>query len=156
MTVTRPTSRELIMAALRDHGDVLRDLRIDDLADEDDVVLRRLGYRLVQSGDRSAFETGRRMLDRAANGRIFPPPHKRWWTGPGKRTADLLAVLHPYSVELVWRDGRPRWEIGGRLWLHGVDRDWKWYPLLHIDAAAEWARTNICWVQLGKRMQHAV
>lgn len=156
MTVTRPTSRELIMAALRDHGDVLHDIRVDDLSDEDDVVLRRLGYRLVQSRDRAAFESGRRLLERASNGRLFPLPHCRWWTEPGKRMADLQAVLHPYSIELVWREGKPRWEIGGRLWLHGVDRDWRWYPLLHVDEAAEWARTKICWIQLGQRMQHAV
>jgi hypothetical protein len=156
MAITRPTARDLIAAALRDHGDVLHDIRVDDLADEDDFVLRRLGYRLVQSRDRAAFESGRRMLERASNGRLFPPPHKRWWTGPGNRTADLQAVLHPYSVELVWRNGKPCWEIGGRLWLHGIDRDWRWYPLLHVDDAAEWARTSICWIQLGRRMQHAV
>lgn len=154
MTINRPTARDLIAGALRDHGDVLHNVRVDDLADEDDVVLRRLGYRLVQSGDRPAFEAGRRLLDRASRGRLFPPPHKRWWTGPRKRTADLQAVLHPYSVELVWRDGRPLWEIGGRLWLHGIDRDWRWYRLLHVDPNAEWARTNLCWIQLGRRMQH--
>lgn len=155
MTVTKPTSRDLIATAIRHHGEILHDLRADDLADEDDVVLRRLGYRLVRSDDRPAFESGRRMLERASQGRLFPPPHKRWWTGPGKRAVDLEAVLHPYSVELVWRDGKPRWEIGGRLWLHGVDRDWRWWPLLHIDASAEWARTSICWIRLGRRMQHA-
>jgi hypothetical protein len=96
------------------------------------------------------------MLERAANGRIFPPPHKRWWAGPGKQSADLQAVLHPYSIELAWRESKPRWEIGGRLWLHGIDRDWRWWPLLHVDASAEWARTSICWIQLGRRMQHAV
>ncbi|MGO7445163.1 hypothetical protein [Rhizobium ruizarguesonis] len=156
MTILRPNARDLIAAALRDHGDVLHDLRVDDLAEEDDVVLRRVGYRLVESGDRAAFGAGRRMLERAANGRLFPPPHKRWWTGPGKRTADLEAMLNPYSVELVWRDGRPDWEIGGRLWLHGVDRDWRWYPLLHVDPNAEWAKTDICWIRLGRRMRHAV
>lgn len=156
MTTTRPTSRDLIAAALRHHAEILHDIRVDDLADEDDVVLRRLGYCLVRSDDRSAFESGRRMLERASQGRLFPPPHRRWWTGPGKRAADLEAVLHPYSVELVWREGKARWEIGGRLWLHGVDRDWRWYKLLHVDGAAEWARTSICWIQLGRRMIHAV
>ncbi|MGO8083520.1 hypothetical protein [Rhizobium leguminosarum] len=156
MTVTKPTSRDLIATALRDHGEVLHEVRVDDLAEEDNVVLRRLGYRLVESGDRAAFKSGRRMLERAANGRIFPAPHKRWWVGPGRRTADLEAVLNPYSIELSWRDGKPRWEIGGRLWLHGVDRDWRWYPLLHVDTSAEWARTSVCWIRLGRRMQHAV
>ncbi|MBY5329550.1 hypothetical protein [Rhizobium leguminosarum] len=155
MTVRRLTASELIACALRDHGEILPDLKLDDLSDKEDVVLRRLGYRLVQSGDRSAFQTGRRMLERASNGRLFPPPHRRWWMGPGKRTADLQAVLHPYSIELSWNEGKPRWELGGRLWLHGVDRDWRWYPLLHVDEAAEWARTNICWIKLGRRMQHA-
>ncbi len=152
----RPTSQQLIRDAIRDHEKLLRSLSISDLAEEDDVVLRLVGYRLVQSGDRHAFVSGRRLLDRAARGRLFPPPHQRWWMGPGKRTADLEAILNPYSVELVWRDGKARWEIGGRLWLHGSDRDWRWYPLLHVDGAAEWARTNLCWMRLGKRMQRAV
>lgn len=154
MTVTKPTSRDLIATAIRHHGEILHDLRADDLADEDDVVLRRLGYRLVRSDDRPAFESGRRMLERASQGRLFPPPHKRWWTGPGKRVAELEAVLHPYSIELVWKAEKPCWEIGGRLLLHGVDRDWRWYPLLHVDQTAEWARTSISWIQLGRRMQH--
>lgn len=105
MTITRPTSRDLIASTLRDHGGILHDLRVDDLADEDDVVLRRVGHRLVESGDRAAFEAGRRLLERASHGRLFPPPHKRWWTWPGRRTADLETVLHPYSIELAWRDG---------------------------------------------------
>jgi len=156
MTVTRPTARDLIAAALRTHGDVLHDVRVDDLAGEEDVVLRRLGYRLVQSGDRAAFEVGRRMLERAANGRIFPPPHRRWWTGPGKRSLGFKVRLDPYSIELVWRDGKAAWEVGGRLWVHGIDRDWRWWPVLHVDAAAEFARTKTFWVRLGRRMQHAV
>ncbi|NKQ73404.1 hypothetical protein C3Y89_24170 [Rhizobium sp. UPM1132] len=156
MTITRPTSRELIAAALRDHGGILHDLRVDDLADEHDIVLRRVGWRLVESGDVEAFRTGRRLLDKAANGRLFPPPHPRWWVGPGKRVLDVDASLNPYSIELAWRDGKPHWEIGGRLWLHGEDRNWRWYHLLHIDTHAEWARTSICWLRLGKRMHHAV
>lgn len=156
MSITRPISRDLISAALRDHADVLQDIRVDDLAEEDNVVLRRLGYRLIGSGDRMAFERGRRMLERAANGRIFPPPHKRWWPGPGKHAVDLAAVLHPYTIELVWRGGKPRWALGGRLWLHGIDRDWRWYPLLHVDEVGEWARTSTFWIQLGRRMTHAV
>ncbi|MBY5873758.1 hypothetical protein HFN53_17205 [Rhizobium leguminosarum] len=155
MTILRPNARDLIAAALRDHGDVLHDLRVDDLAEEDDVVLRRVGYRLVESGDRAAFGAGRRMLERAANGRLFPPPHKRWWTGPRKSALGLEVRLDPYSIELAWRDGKPRWELGGRLWLHGVDRDWRWWPLLHVDANAEFARTKTFWIGLGRRMQHA-
>ncbi|MBP2445149.1 hypothetical protein [Rhizobium leguminosarum] len=156
MTILRTTARDLIAAVLRDHSAILRDIRVDDLADEDDVVLRRVGYRLVQSGDRAAFETGRRLLDLAARGRLYPPPHRRWWTGPDKRALGLEARLDPYSVELVWRDSKPRWEVGGRLWLHEQDRDWRWWPLLHVDANAEYARTKTFWVALGRRMQHAV
>lgn len=156
MSINRPTSLDLIATALRHHTEILQDVRIDDLADEEDVVLRRLGYRLIGSGDRMAFERGRRMLERAANGRIFPPPHKRWWPGPSKHAADLAAVLHPYTIELVWRGGKSRWELGGRLWLHGIDKDWRWYPLLHVDEVGEWARTSTFWIQLGRRMTHAV
>lgn len=155
MTINRPTAHDLIAAALRDHVDLLDNLLVDDLLDEDDVVLRRLGFRLVQSGDRGAFETGRRLLERASRGRLFPPPHRRWWTGPGKNALALEARLDPYSIELVWRNERPAWEVGGRLWLHGVDKDWRWWPLLHVDANAEFARTKSFWIGLGRRMQHA-
>jgi len=155
-TDTRPTPRQMIASAIRSFGEILTDLSVMDLSGDDADVLRRVGWLLVNSGDEQAFCCGRRLLDKAANGRLHAPPHKRWWPGPGKRTADLEATLNPYSIELAWRDGRPRWEIGGRLWLHGVDHDWRWYPLLHVDAHAEWARTQICWIRLGKRMQHAV
>ena len=155
-TATRPMPRELIAAAIRGHGEHLLDLTLDDFASDDADVLRLIGWRLVNSGNREAFRFGRRLLDKAAHGRLFPPPHSRWWPGPSAGALGLSALLNPYSIELMWVDGKPQWRIGGRLWVRDEDRDWRWFPLLHVDTYAEAARTDIFWIRLGRRMQHAV
>lgn len=155
-TVKRPTPRQMIHAALRLHAQYVLDMELDDFAAEDADVLRMVGWRLVHSGDREAFRMGRKLLDKAANGRMFPPPHPRWWMGPSAGALGLSGLLDPYSIDLAWIEGKPTWRVGGRLWVGGKDRDWRWYPLLHVDVYAEVARTDLFWIRLGKRMHHAV
>ncbi|RVM58379.1 hypothetical protein CN128_09815 [Sinorhizobium meliloti] len=152
----RPTPRELLHAALLVHAQHVLDMELDDFAEDDDVVLRMVGWRLVNSGDREAFRAGRKLLDKAADGFLLPPPHPRWWVGPSVGAIGLSGLLDPYSIELMWIDGMPQWQVGGRLWVSGKDRDWHWYPLLHVDAFAEVARTDLFWIRLGRRMYHAV
>lgn len=157
MTIAiRPTPRELLYAALERHAQHVLDMELDDFAEEDSVVLRMVGWRLVSSGDRDAFRWGRRLLDKAANGRLFPPPHPIWWVGPSNGALGLSGFLDPYNIDLAWIDGKPTWRVCGRLWVSGKDRDWRWYPLLHVDQYAEHARTDLFWIRLGKRMHHAV
>ncbi|OLP53322.1 hypothetical protein BJF92_00710 [Rhizobium rhizosphaerae] len=157
MTVAiRRTSRELLHAAIERHVQHLLDVHVEDFGKEDDVVLRMVGWHLINSGDREAFRSGRKLLDKAANGRLHPPPHPRWWVGPSAGALDLAGLLDPYSVELMWIDGRPQCRVGGRLWVRDDDRDWRWYPLLHVDRHADAARTDVFWIRLGRRMHHAV
>lgn len=157
MTIAiRPTPRELLHAALRLHAQYVLDMELDDFAADDADVLRMVGWRLVNSGDREAFRAGRKLLDKAANGRLHPLPHPRWWMGPSEGVLGLSGLLDPYDIELAWIGGRPEWRVGGRLWVGGKDRDWRWWPLLHVDTYAETARTDVFWIRLGRRMYHAV